>query len=163
MPSFDIVSIVNVQEVKNAVEHVRKEISTRYDFKGSKSSVEYLEDKSLIVVIGDDKMKLQALQELLKQKLAKRGVSPKSVKFEDPTPAASDTLRQQVIIKQGLSDEEVKKINKSIKGMTLKVSSQIQGDQIRVTGKKRDDLQAVIAQLRKDIADLELQFVNFRD
>ena len=163
MPSFDVVSIVNEQEVRNAVDQVSREISTRYDFRGSKSSVDLDTEKNLITVIADDNMKLQAIQDLLRQKLAKRGVSAKSVKFADPTPAASDTIRQEVTIKQGLTDDELKRINKFIKAMSLKVSSQIQGDQLRVTGKKRDDLQSVIARLKGEMTDLELQFVNFRE
>lgn len=162
MPSFDVVSKVDLQEVRNAVDQVQREIATRYDFKGCKSSIE-LQTETNIVIIADDKMKLQAMQDLLRQKFAKRGVSVKSVKFNDPTPAASDTIRQEVSVKQGLNDEEAKKINKSIKTVGLKVSSQIQGDQLRVTGKKRDDLQAVIAHLRAEIKDIELQFVNFRE
>lgn len=162
MPSFDIVSEVNLQEVKNAVEHVRKEIGTRYDFKGSKSSVD-LTVENLITVVADDNMKLQALQELLRQKLAKRGVSPKSVEFKDPVPAASNTLRQEVVVKQGLTDEELKRINKLIKEKKLKVTGQIQDKQIRVTAKKRDDLQEIIGYLRTAVTDINLQFLNFRD
>jgi len=162
MPSFDIVSEVDIQEVRNAVDQVRREVATRYDFKGSKSSLEFSEE-TLIVIVADDKMKLAALQELLKQKLAKRGVSVKSVEFKDPQPAGSDTLRQEVLLKQGLKDEELKRINKHIKTVGVKVASQIQGQQLRVTGKKRDDLQDIIASLRKDMTDLELQFTNFRD
>ncbi len=162
MPSFDVVSEVNTQEVKNAVEHVKKEINTRYDFKGSKSSVELTKD-TLITVIADDNMKLQALQGLLREKFAKRGVSPKSIEFKTPVPAASDTLRQELEIKQGLKDDELKRINKIIKEQKLKVTSQIQGNQLRVTGKKRDDLQACIAALQTTVTDLDLQFINFRD
>lgn len=162
MPSFDVVSQVNMMEVRNAVEHVRKEISTRYDFKGSKSSVD-LEQETHIQLLADDKMKLSAIQELLKQKLAKRGVSPRAVEFKDPVPASGDSLRQEVLIKQGLKEEDLKRINKLIKAKGFKVTSQIQGEQLRVSGKKRDDLQAVIASLRQEVNDLELQFVNFRD
>jgi len=162
MPSFDIVSEVDIQEVRNAVDQVRREVATRYDFKGSKSSLEFSEE-TLIVIVADDKMKLAALQELLKQKLAKRGVSVKSVEFKDPQPAGSDTLRQEVLLKQGLKDEELKRINKHIKTVGVKVASQIQGQQLRVTGKKRDDLQDIIASLRKDMTDLTLHFTNFRD
>lgn len=163
MPSFDVVSEVNMQEVKNAVDQVLREIGTRYDFKGSKSSVELKEKENLIILVADDKMKLAAVQEMLKQKLAKRGVSLRSVEFKDASAAGGDTLRQEVVVKQGLSDEERKRINKAIKGMSFKVSSQIQDQQIRVTGKKRDDLQGVIQVLRTEIKDVELQFINFRE
>lgn len=162
MPSFDVVSEVNVQEVRNAVDQVDREIGTRYDFKGSKASIEF-KDESIIILVADDQMKLSAMQELLRQKLAKRGVSVRSVEFKDPQAAGGDTLRQEVLVKQGLKEEDLKRLNKQIKGLGLKVSSQIQGDQLRVTGKKRDDLQAVIAGLREQVKDIELQFTNFRD
>lgn len=162
MPSFDVVSEVNVQEVRNAVDQVDREIGTRYDFKGSKASIEF-QDESIVILVADDQMKLSAMQELLRQKLAKRGVSVRSVEFKDPQAAGGDTLRQEVLVKQGLKEEDLKRLNKQIKGLGLKVSSQIQGDQLRVTGKKRDDLQAVIAGLREQVKDIELQFTNFRD
>lgn len=162
MPSFDVVSKVEMQEVKNALDQTSREIGTRYDFKGSKSSVE-LKEETLIILMADDDMKLKAVQDILKTKLAKRGVSMKSVEFKDPTKAGGDMLRQEITIKQGLGDDDLKKINKAIKEQKAKVTSQIQGNQIRVTGKKRDDLQEVIAYLRGTMKDLELQFINFRD
>lgn len=163
MPSFDVVSKVNMQEVKNAVDQVTREIQTRYDFKGANATVELNEKESTINMHGPDKLRMGALVELLKQKLSKRSVSLKSVTFEDPQPAGGDTLRQKVTVKQGLSDDERKRINKFIKDTKLKVTSQIQGDQVRVTGKNRDDLQAAIAQMRSKLSELELQFINFRD
>lgn len=162
MPSFDVVSRVEIQEVRNAVEQVKREIGTRYDFRNTKSSVSF-EGETEIIVIADDNQKLLAIQELLKQKLSKRGVSSKSVEFKDPQPAASDTLRQIVLIKQGLADDLQKKISKQLKGSGLKVSAQIQGDEVRVSGKKRDDLQEAIAWLKANISEADLQFVNFRD
>ena len=162
MPSFDVVSKVDLQEVKNAVNQVQKEIMSRYDLKGSKSRVELVQE-TLINLNADDKLKLQALQELLRQKLAKRGVSLKSVKFGEPQAGGGDILRQEVVLKQGLTEEELRKFNKLIKAQGLKVTAQIQGDQLRVSGKKRDDLQTVIAHLRSQITDIELQFVNFRE
>jgi uncharacterized protein YajQ (UPF0234 family) len=162
MPSFDVVSKVEIQEVKNALDQTMREIGTRYDFKGSKSSVE-LKEETLIILMADDDMKLKAVQDILKIKLAKRGVSLKSVEFKDALKAGGDMLRQEIIIKQGLADEDLKKINKAIKEQKAKVTSQIQGNQIRVTGKKRDELQEVIAYLRTAMKDLELQFINFRD
>lgn len=161
MPSFDIVSEVDIQEVRNAVDQVQREISTRYDFKGTKVTVELVDE--LIKVHADDSMRLKSVQTLLMEKLAKRKVSLKSVEFKDPTPAGGDTIRQEVIIKQGLSDEDLKKINKKIKDQKLKVNTQIQGNQLRVMGKKRDDLQSVIQFLRGDVTDIDLQFNNFRD
>jgi cyclic-di-GMP-binding protein len=163
MPSFDIVSEVNLQEVKNAVDQTDREISQRYDFKDSNATIELKEKEGLIMLHGPDKLRMTALQEILRQKLAKRGISQKSVTFEEPQPAGGDTLRQSVTIKQALNDEEKKRINKLIKETKLKVTSQIQGDQVRVTGKKRDDLQTAIATLRSSITDIELQFTNFRD
>jgi len=163
MPSFDVVSTVELNEVTNAVDQTSREIATRYDFKDSKSSVTLnLKDK-VIDIVADDNMKLKALNEILKQKLSKRGISLKSVVFEEAKPAGGDLLKQVVKIKQGLTDEELKKLNKQIKETKMKINSQIQGDQLRVMGKKRDDLQEAIAYLRANVTDIELQFVNFRD
>jgi len=163
MPSFDIVSKVNMQEVKNAVDQTAREIQTRYDFKDVKATVELHEKEGAIALHAPDKLRLSAMEEILKQKLSKRGVSLKSVTFADPQPAGGDTLRQSVTVKQGLSEDERKRINKLIKDTKLKVTSQIQGDQVRVTGKKKDDLQTAIAQIRTSVTDLDLQFTNFRD
>jgi uncharacterized protein YajQ (UPF0234 family) len=163
MPSFDVVSEVNKQEVKNAVDQTTREIQTRYDFKDSKATVELNEKDSVITLHAPDKLKMGALEEILRQKLSKRGVSLKSVKFEGSQPAGGDTLRQLVTIKQGLSEDERKRVTKMIKEAKLKVTAQIQGDQVRVTGKQRDDLQTAIAKLKTSITDIELQFINFRD
>ena len=163
MPSFDVVSKVNIQEVKNAVDQTSREIQTRYDFKGANATVELQEKEGVIQLHGPDKLRMSAMEEILRQKLSKRGVSLKSITFEDLTPAGGDTLRQKVVVKQGLSEEERKRLNKFIKDAKLKVTSQIQGDQVRVTGKNKDDLQATIAQLRTNMTDLDLQFTNFRD
>jgi len=161
MPSFDVVSEADMQEVRNAVDQVHREITTRYDFRDSKSTIEL--EETNIKLLEDDKMKRTARQEGLKEKLAKRGVSLKTVEFKDPEPAGGDMVRQLVVVKQGLSDDELKKINKAIKASKLKVSSQIQGAQVRVSGKKRDDLQLAITTLRTEFKDLELQFTNFRE
>jgi len=161
MPSFDVVSIVDMQEVRNAVDQAKREISTRYDFRGSKSQVELKE--ALIELLADDDMKLTAIQEILKQKLAKRGVSLKSLAFKDKEKVGGDMLKQEIDIKQGLKQEELKRLNKMIKAQKFKVSSTIQGDQLRISGKKRDDLQTVISHLKTEVEDLELQFENFRD
>lgn len=162
MPSFDIVSKADLQEVKNALDQSEREIGTRYDFRNSNCSLELKEDK-LLVLLADDKVKLGAMQDILRQKLAKRGVSLKCVVFKDPSAASGNSLRQEVEVKQGLSDEELKRLNRTIKDLGFKVSSQIQGTELRVTGKKKDDLQSVIAALRTKIQDIDLQFVNFRD
>jgi uncharacterized protein YajQ (UPF0234 family) len=163
MPSFDVVSEVNKQEVKNAVDQTQREIQTRYDFKDASATVELNEKEGTISLQGPDKLRMGAMEEILRQKLSKRGVSLKSVTFDTPQPAGGDTLRQKVTIKQGLSEEERKRITKMIKETKLKVTAQIQGDQVRVSGKKRDDLQVAIAQIKSSITDLDLQFTNFRE
>ena len=161
MPSFDVVSEVEMQEVRNAVDQVQREIATRYDFKGIKVTIELVGEE--IAIHSSDNMRLKSVQDLLREKLAKRKVSLKSVEFKDPTPAGGDTVKQTVIVKQGLKDEDLKSINKLIKNQKVKVNTQIQGNQLRVMGKKRDDLQAVIQFLRTEVKDIELQFNNFRD
>ena len=161
MPSFDVVSSVEYQEVVNAVDQVRREIGTRYDFRGSKSSIE-LKDHE-IVLLADDDMKLRSIDEILRQKLAKRGISLKLCEFGDAKSAGGDMIRQIVRVKDGLQEEELKKLTKMIKQTKIKVQPQIQGEQVRVSGKKRDDLQEVISYLKANATDFELQFVNFRD
>lgn len=163
MPSFDIVSQVNMQEVKNAVDQSSREVAQRYDFRDSNATIELKEKEGAIVMQGPDKLRMTAMEEILKQKLSKRGVSLKSVTFNEAQPAGGDTLKLTVVVKQSLNDEEKKRINKLIKETKLKVTSQIQGDQVRVTGKKRDDLQEAIAHIRASISDLDLQFTNFRE
>ncbi len=161
MPSFDVVSEVDMQEVDNAVNQAKKEIQTRYDFRGSNSKLE-LEDNTL-TLHAEDSMKLKAMIQILSEKMAKRGIGLKSLKFSDPEKAGGDTLRQKVEILQGIKTEDGKKIVKLIKDQKLKkVQAQIQQEQVRVTGPKRDDLQNVISLLKEKI-DLELQFTNFRD
>ena len=163
MPSFDVVSEVDMQEVVNAVDQTVREITTRYDFKGSKAKVELNEKDSKIEVLADDDMRLTAIQDILRQKLAKRSINLKSVEFKEAKKAGGDMLRQEVLVKQGLTQEEMKRINKLIKDSKLKLSSQIQGEQLRVTGKKKDELQSIIAHLKTNVDDIALQFVNFRD
>ncbi|RMD83924.1 MAG: YajQ family cyclic di-GMP-binding protein [Candidatus Dadabacteria bacterium] len=163
MPSFDVVSTVDLQEVRNAVQQAKKEVGNRYDFKGSDPSIELKEKEWEIVLEVSDSMKLEAMREILKQRLAKRGVDLKSCVFEEEKKVGGDRVAQRVRIKQGLAEDEQKRIVKAIKGMKLKVSSQIQGNQVRVAGKKKDDLQKVIGMLKSEASDLALQFVNFRD
>jgi len=164
MPSFDVVSRVDLQEVDNAVNQVIKEIGTRYDFRGSKSEVKFDREKSEITIGADDKMKLSAIQDMLKQKMVKRNVGIKCLDFKEPETSTGDTLRQKVIIKQGISTDDGRKIVKMIKDEKMKkIQAQIQGDELRISGPKRDDLQTVIQFLKTKVTDLELQFVNFRD
>lgn len=165
MPSFDVVSKVDMQEVDNAVNQVRKEISTRYDFRNSKSSVDFdkTANKESITINADDKMKLSAITDMLNQKMVKRGVGVRALDYQEEEQAMGGSIRQKVLIKQGIKTEDGKKINKLIKELGLKkVSSQIQQEQVRVNGPSRDDLQTVIRVLKEKI-ELELQFVNFKD
>ena len=165
MPSFDVVSKVDMQEVDNAVNQVRKEISTRYDFRNSKSSVELdkTPNKEVITINADDKMKLDAITDMLNQKMAKRGVGVRALDYQEEEQAMGGSIRQKVLIKQGIQTEDGKKINKMIKELGLKkVNSQIQQEQVRVNGPSRDDLQTIIAAIKSSI-ELELQFVNFKD
>jgi uncharacterized protein YajQ (UPF0234 family) len=161
MPSFDVVSKVNMHEVANAVDQTCREITTRYDFKGSKATVDHKD--TLIEITVEDNMKLKAIQDILRQKLAKREVSLKSVTFEEAKKVGGDMLKQEVIVKQGLTSEELKRLTKIIKADKIKVTAQIQDEQLRVSGNKRDDLQMAISLLKTSAPDLELQFINFRD
>ena len=145
--SFDIVSKVDMQELNNAIQQAEKEILTRFDFKGSKSSIKL--DKDQLVVTSDDEFKLQNVLDIMHAKMTKRGISIKNLEYSKVEPAAGSTVRQKISMKQGVDQENSKKINILIRDSKLKVKTQIQGDQIRVTGKSRDDLQAVIALLRK--------------
>jgi uncharacterized protein YajQ (UPF0234 family) len=161
MPSFDIVSETDMQEMSNAVNQAIKEITTRYDFKGSKASIE-LADNS-ITVIGDDINKLNTVTEILRAKLVRRKLEPSCLEYTEPEDASGDCKRQIIQIKQGVSTELAKKIVKEIKMKKMKVQASIQSDQVRVNGKKRDDLQAVMALVRSMDADRPLSFTNFRD
>ncbi|MEO1137527.1 MAG: YajQ family cyclic di-GMP-binding protein [Pseudomonadota bacterium] len=161
MPSFDIVSEVDLSEAENAIQNVTREISTRYDFKGSKSTVE-LKD-GVVTIFADDDMKLRQMHEILQGNMQKRGIEPGSLDYQKEEPAAGQSVRQQVLIKQGIEKELAKKIVKAIKGEKLKVQVAIQGDELRVTGKKRDDLQAVIGFVKAMKLDQPLQYQNFRD
>ena len=161
MPSFDIVSRTDMPEVKNALNAMTKEISQRFDFKGSQSSVE-LKDEN-IILIADDDLKLRQLHDLLKTHLTRRKVDAKALEMKKKKKASGNTLRQTVTIKQGIDQELARKINKAIKDSKMKVQSSIQGDEVRVTGKKRDDLQQAIALVKDLKIELPLQFVNMRD
>jgi uncharacterized protein YajQ (UPF0234 family) len=161
MPSFDVVSEADQHEIRNAVDQAEREMQTRYDFKGSKATL--TQNEFEITILADDRMRLKAIVDILMAKLAKRNVSLKLLDFQEARPAGGDMLRQVVTVKNGLQDEELRKLVKLIKSKKMKVQSQIQGEQLRVTGKKRDDLQSVMAVLREEASDLELQFTNFRD
>lgn len=161
MPSFDIVSRIEMPEVDNAVQGAMREIGTRFDFKGSSSSIERTGETLLIRA--DDEMKLRQVQELLRGHMAKRKLEVGSFAFQKPEKAFGNSLRQTVLIKQGVERELAQKIVKTVKGMKAKLQVAIQGDELRVTGKKRDDLQAAIALLKNSDIPQPLQYVNFRD
>lgn len=161
MPSFDAVSKVNMMEVDNALNVAQKEVGTRYDFRGTNTTYEKVEEG--IVVRTSDEQHLEAAMQILRERLVKRGVSPRCLDPQKMEAATHQTVRQVVKVKQGIETETAKKIVKKIKDNKFKVQAAIQGDELRVTGKNRDDLQAVIAFLKKEDFGLELQFVNFRD
>lgn len=160
--SFDIVSEVNIQEVDNAVNQAQKELAQRYDFKDSKSSIAFERDEKKITLVADDDFKLRAVTDILSTRLAKRGVSLKSLVFATPEKAFEGTLRQKIDVTMGLPGDKAKDLVKIIKELNLKVQSQIDGDKIRVSGSKKDDLQSVIAHLRSLDFSLPLTFCNFR-
>jgi uncharacterized protein YajQ (UPF0234 family) len=158
--SFDIVSKVDMQEMANAISQAEKEIETRFDFKGSKSSIKL--EKEDLIIISDDEFKLGNVMDILQSKMTKRGISIRNLEFGKLEPAASSTVRQKIKLKQGLDQENSKKINILIRDSKLKVKSQIQGDSIRVTGKSKNDLQAIMQLLRKADISLDLQFTNLK-
>ncbi len=160
--SFDIVSQVDMQEVLNAVQQAAKELSQRFDFKGTKSSIELNKDKGEITILTNDDYKLKSLIEILKNKLVKRNVSLKALVYGKVEKATGDTLRQVVTLQKGISPERSRDIVKLIKNMKLKVQSEIQKDQVRVRGKKLDDLQAVIQMLKEKKFDFHIEFINYR-
>jgi uncharacterized protein YajQ (UPF0234 family) len=160
MPSFDVVSEVDLQEVRNAVDQANREVGTRYDFKGVDAKFE-LTDAD-IKLSAEVEFQLSQMMDILRQKLVKRKVDIASMDIKDPE-TSLNAARQQVTIKQGIDSESAKKMVKEIKGSKIKVQAQIQGEQVRVTGKKRDDLQQVITLLRDADYGLPLQFTNFRD
>ena len=161
MPSFDVVSEVDLAEADNAVQNVTREISTRYDFKGSKSTVE-LKDGA-VTIFADDDMKLRQMHEILQGNMQKRGIEPGSLDYQKEEPAAGQSLRQRVLIRQGIDKDLAKKIVKAVKDGKFKVQVAIQGDALRVTGKKRDDLQEVIAFIKAMKLEQPLQYKNFRE
>jgi uncharacterized protein YajQ (UPF0234 family) len=158
--SFDVVSKIDMQEVSNAIQQALKEIHQRFDFKGSKSSIEMKEEK--IILISDDEFKLKAVVDVLEQKLVKRAVPLKGLSYGKVEPAAQSTVRQEITLQQGISTEKAREIVKSIKETKLKVQASINGEYVRVSGKDRDTLQAVIAHLRSQDFGIHMQFTNYR-
>ncbi|MDD5432024.1 MAG: YajQ family cyclic di-GMP-binding protein [Candidatus Omnitrophica bacterium] len=160
--SFDIVSEVNLQEVDNAVNQAIKELSQRYDFKDSKSSINFDKAENKIILVADDDFKLRALKDILATRLAKRGVSLKSLVFSDPEKAFEGTIRQSAEITMGIAQDKAKQLVGIIKESKIKVQTQIEGEKIRVSSPKKDDLQAVINHLRSIEFSLPLSFCNYR-
>jgi uncharacterized protein YajQ (UPF0234 family) len=160
MPSFDIVSKIDIHEATNAIDQANREITNRFDFKGSNARFELSKDN--VLLLAPNEFQLKQMIDILQSKLAKRGIDIKCLDYQTPEVSLNET-RQTVIIRQGIDKELGKKITKLIKDKKLKVQASIQGDQLRVNGKKRDDLQDVIAMLKEEKLGLPLQFENFRD
>ena len=160
--SFDIISEADLQEVDNAVNQAKKELMQRFDFKGSKSSIEYNRDEKKITVAGDDDFKLRSVKDILAAKLAKRGVSMKLLTFSESQKIFGGCLQQAADLASGIPHEKAKELVKIIRGMELKVQAQIEGDKIRVSSPKKDDLQAVMTHIRKIDFPLALTFCNYR-
>lgn len=163
MPSFDIVSEVNQVEVHNAVDQCNKEISNRFDFKGSYARVEINEKEKILAAFADDNFKLDQLRDVLTGKLAKRGIDVRCLQLGAVEKISGNKVKQNITVREGIEQEMGKKIVKLIKDSKMKVQASIQGDAVRVSGAKKDVLQEVITLLRKSITDFPLQFKNFRD
>lgn len=161
MPSFDIVSQVSQQEVKNAVEQANKEIQNRYDFKGSDARIE--QNELALTVFADDEFKLGQVVDVLRQRMAKRNVDVRCLELGAVERISGDKVKRPITVKVGVAQDKAKSIQKLVKDSKLKVQSSIQGDLVRVTGAKKDDLQAAIQLVRASVTDVPLQFVNFRD
>jgi uncharacterized protein YajQ (UPF0234 family) len=160
MPSFDVVSKIDTHEIANAVDQANRELTTRFDFKGTDARVE--QAKEIITLIAPSDFQLKQMDDILRTKLTKRSVDVRSLEYKDPVVKLNEA-RLDIIVKEGIEQDFAKKIIKLIKEANLKVQTAIQGDQLRITGKKRDDLQEVIAMLRAAKLDLPIQFENFRD
>ncbi|HPU51146.1 MAG TPA: YajQ family cyclic di-GMP-binding protein [Burkholderiaceae bacterium] len=161
MPSFDVVSEANLVEVRNALDQANKEITNRFDFKGSDARIEQKERE--LTAFADDDFKLTQVRDVLVSKFAKRNVDVRFLEYGDKQKISGDKVKQPITIKHGVSGDLAKKIVRLIKDSKIKVQASIQGDAVRVTGTKRDDLQAAIALLKKEIIDVPLSFDNFRD
>ena len=161
MPSFDIVSRIDLAEVDNALAGIKREITTRFDFKGSKCAID--RNESEISVTADDDLKLKQMHELLKVHLTRRKVEPGALDFKTPEKAAGNTLRQAIALKQGIDADLARRLVREVKDSKLKVQAAVQGGELRITGKKRDDLQAAIGLVRGLKIEQPLQYVNFRE
>ena len=161
MPSFDVVSRLDLAEVDNAIAGMDREITTRFDFKGSKCSVK--REETAINLVADDDLKLKQLHELLKVHLTRRKADPAALDYKPPEKASGNRLRQTIVLRQGVDANLAKQLIREIKDSKLKLQVSIQGDELRVTGKKRDDLQAAITVVRGLKVEQPLQYLNFRD
>ncbi len=161
MPSFDIASEIDMQELENAINQARKEYQGRYDFRGSKAEIIW--DKKILAVVAEDDYKVGALKDILQSKVHKRGIDIRALQFGDQKPVGGMLHRRDVKIVQGIETEKAKEITKAIRDSKLKVQAQIQEEKIRVTGKSRDDLQECMGIVKAGNFDLPLQFINFRD
>ena len=162
MPSFDVVSQLNLQEVDNALNQARKEVAQRYDFKDSLTVIDW-DKKETISIESADEFRVKAVDDVLREKLARRQVPLKAVDFAAIEPGPGGRAKQEIKLKQGIDADRARELVKVVKDAKLKVQAQIMGDQVRVSGKKRDDLQAAIQAIRARDIDLPLQFVNFRE
>jgi len=163
MPSFDITCEANAVELKNAVDTANKEIANRFDFKGSDARLELKEKEHEITAFGDNEFKLGQVRDVLLSKMAKRGVDARFLKLNDPEKIGGDKMKQKLVVRHGVEPELAKKIVKMIKDAKVKVSASIQGEVVRVTGGKKDDLQTAIQLVRGGVTDTPLKFENFRD
>jgi uncharacterized protein YajQ (UPF0234 family) len=161
VPSFDIVSRIDLAEVDNALAGMTREIGTRFDFKGSKCTIR--RQDGVLTIIADDELKLKQMHELLKVHLTRRKVDPAALDYKTPEKASGNTLRQTIILRQGVDATLARQLIREIKDSKLKVQVSVQGDEVRITGKKRDDLQTAIAVVRSAKIGQPLQYVNFRD
>lgn len=160
--SFDVVCKIDLQEVSNALMQVKKELEHRFDFKGSKSSLDLDKDKGIITALSDDDLKLKSVLDILQSKLVKRNVPLRALSYGKIEPASGNAVRQFITLQQGISQDKAKEIVKLIKDLKIKVSAEIQKDQVRVKGKKIDDLQTVLSRLKDRDFGIEIQFVNYR-
>jgi cyclic-di-GMP-binding protein len=160
--SFDVVSKVDVAEVVNAVNQATKEMESRFDFKGSKSSINLDEKKGELTIVGDDEMKLKNVIDILQTKLVKRGIALRALDYGKVEDAAGGTVKQVITLKQGIAQDKAKAISQAIRDAKLKVKAEIRGEELRVSAPKKDDLQAVIQLLRSKDFGIELQFTNYR-
>lgn len=161
-PAFDIVCKVDLQEVKNAIQHSMKEIVNRFDFKGSKTEIKLVEDGSALELSSADELKIQSARDVLESKLVKRGIALKALDYGEVESALGGTARQKITLQSGIPTEKAREIVKMVKATKRKVQVSIQGDQVRVTGKKKDDLQSIIGLLKETDLGIAMQFTNYR-